>query len=546
MGIFALENLTFTYPQGALPALREISLEIEEGEFLLLCGASGSGKTTLLRLMKPVISPVGEEAGSLFYGKEPLKELPVRRQVAEIGYVQQNPDVQLVTDTVLHEVAFGLESLGTPAPEIRRRVAEMASFFGLQPLLHRPLATLSGGQKQLVNLAAVLAQRPRVLLLDEPTAQLDPIAAASFLQLVQKVNREFSVTVVLCEQNLEEAAPYADRAAVLSAGALFCCCPPKEAALLLHRAGSAMERAFPAAARIGLTLQKTPVPMTVREGRAALRSAALPPCPPAEAILQIPAQEEAALSFCDVWHRYEKQGHDIAKGLSFTVKKGEIYAVLGGNGEGKTTLLSLACRLFSPYAGKVFLNGRPLKKYTEQELFHGQLALLPQNAGLLFSADTLEKDLCQVGPREEALHLAQKFGLTALLARNPLDLSGGEGQRAALIKVLMSGPALLLLDEPTKGLDVLAKEQLARDLAALKREGKSVLLVSHDMEFCAGVADRCGLLFEGQIVSEGAPHAFFSENEFYTTAARRIARGILENVVTTEEVLALCKAKQIP
>lgn len=538
MELAALQNVSFIYGGAEKSALENVSLSIQEGELFLLCGGNGSGKTTLLRLLKPLIAPHGRLTGEILFRGQPVHALSQADQVSQIGYVGQDPEAQIVTDTVRHELAFGLESLGVLPGEIRRRVAEMASFFGLGPLMDRQNASLSGGQKQLVNLAAVMAQRPALLLLDEPTAQLDPIAAASFLQLVSRISRELSIGVLLSEQRLEEAFPLADRMGVLSGGKLLCEGAPAQAARCLYDGKDPMERALPAAARIGLALGAQP-PFTVASARKALEEKK------GHGVEETPAAGAAlgreVLAFRQVWHRYEKNGADTAAGLTFSVREGEIYALLGANGAGKTTALGLASGRLRPYAGKVLLDGRPLERFSDRELFHGQMAVLPQDPKLLFAGDTLEQDLCTGSSKEMVLRWMDRFSLTQLTDRSPLDLSGGELQRAALVKLLLASPRLLLLDEPTKGLDAPAKECFAADLCALRDTGTAILMVSHDLDFCASFADKCGLLFGGQLVSEDPPRAFFARNTFYTTSARRIAQGLVEDAVTVEEVLKRCK-----
>ena len=530
MACYEIRDLTFTYPGEQTPALREVSLTVADGEFLVLCGASGSGKSTLLRQLKSVLAPHGARSGEIIFGGVPLGDVARGEQAGAIGFVLQDPENQVVTDKVWHELAFGLESLGYETPVIRRRVAEMAAFFGIQDWFYKNVSELSGGQKQLLSLASVMAMQPRVLLLDEPTSQLDPIAAADFLAVLGRINRELGTTVILSEHRLEEALSYANRAAVLEDGRLLCCAAPGEVGALLRRQGSGMFYAMPAAMRIwGATDSEGTSPVTVCEGRAWLNEYAashkLGEIPPE----RVRARTEPVLTAREVWFAYEQDAPEVLRGLTMTVCRGEHYALLGANGAGKSTTLRVLAGLLKPLRGEVTVCGR--------------VGLLPQDPQTLFVKKTVREDLMDVCRDEESLARAVALcRLDGLLDRHPYDLSGGEQQRAALAKLLLCAPNILLLDEPTKGLDAAFKRQLAQILRELQAGGVAIVTVSHDVEFCAEFADRCALFFDGGITAEGTPRAFFSGNCFYTTAADRIARELLPGAVTVRDVAAACGA----
>ena len=530
MACYEIRGLTFTYPGQEQPALRDLTLCVEDGEFLVLCGASGSGKSTLLRQLKTVLAPHGARSGEILFGGTPLDAVPRGTQAGAIGFVLQNPENQVVTDKVWHELAFGLESLGYDTPVIRRRVAEMAAFFGIQDWFYKDVSELSGGQKQLLSLASVMVMQPRVLLLDEPTSQLDPIAAADFLAVLARINRELGTTIILSEHRLEEALSYARRAAVLEDGRLVCCAAPGEVGALLRRQGSGMFYAMPAAMRIwGAVESSGTCPVTVCEGRAWLNSYAaahpLGSIPPE----RVRVQTEPVLMASEVWFRYEPDAPDVLRGLTMTVCRGEHYALLGANGAGKSTTLRVLAGLAKPLRGEVTAAGR--------------VGLLPQDPQTLFVKKTVREELLDVCREEETLaRTVALCRLEGLLERHPYDLSGGEQQRAALAKVLLCAPNILLLDEPTKGLDAAFKRQLAQILQQLQAGGVTIVTVSHDVEFCAEFADRCALFFDGILTAEGAPRAFFSGNCFYTTAADRIARERLPGAVTVGDVAAACGA----
>ena len=537
MDTFAIHDLTFFYPGQAVPALDRLDLTVRSGEFWVLCGPSGCGKSTLLRQLKTVLAPHGHRLGEIRFEGVPLDELDQREQAARIGFVLQSPENQLVTDKVWHELAFGLESLGYDTPIIRRRVAEMASFFGIQTWFYKNVAELSGGQKQLLNLASVMAMQPSVLILDEPTSQLDPIAAADFLATLGKINRELGTTILLTEHRLEEAFPLAGRVAVLDRGRLLCTGTPSQVGAALKDAGHAMFQAMPAPMRIWAAVgDSSPCPVTVREGRDWLgRFAAAHPLGALPEEQRHAYPPEAAVTARDLWFKYEKDLPDVVKGLSLTVRRGEFLALLGGNGTGKTTSLKLLSGLLQPCRGELETVGR--------------LGVLPQNPQALFVKKTVREDLFELlkgrslsraAQEEQVARAVTLCRLEELLDRHPYDLSGGEQQRAALAKILLLEPDVLLLDEPTKGLDAGFKQTLAEILQRLLRRGVAVLMVSHDIEFCARYAHRCALFFDGTIVTEGPPRAFFSGNSFYTTAANRMARARLPGAVTAEEVIAAC------
>lgn len=557
MALFAFEELTFRYPEAPRDALRDVSVAIEPGQFVLVCGQSGCGKTTLLRQFKSVLAPHGHQSGQVLFDGVPLADVPEREQVARIGFVMQDPDAQIVTDKVWHELAFVLESLGCDERTMRLRVAEMASYFGIQHWFHKNVGELSGGQKQLLNLASVMAARPDVLVLDEPTSQLDPIAASDFLATVHRINRELGTTVVMSEHRLEEVYGLADRVVVLEEGRVVADGEPRAVAGQLHRAGSPMALALPAAARIawGVESEQVETPLTVREGRSWLADevVAFPPhrwaLPAGEACDS--ASTRAAVELRDVWFRYERDGADVLRGTTLTVPEGSLFAVVGGNGTGKSTMLRAICGVARPYRGKITVLGRRLKDWKRAELFRGGVAMLPQDPLNLMVKKTVRGDLEEMldgrgltaGQRTAAVReVAALTDIVPLLDAHPFDLSGGEVQRAALAKVLLNEPRLLLLDEPTKGLDAFFKEKLAALLRSLTARGTTVLMVSHDIEFCASYVDRCALFFDGDAVTTNPPRRFFASNSFYTTAANRISRGLFENAVTVEEVVELCQS----
>ena len=529
MAHFEIKNLSFSYPASKNgSALKAINLSIERGEYIAVCGKSGSGKTTLLKHLKSVLSPHGNVEGEIYFEGKPLEESDLRQQSAKIGYVMQNPDNQIVTDKVWHELAFGLESLGIDQKTIRLRVAEMASYFGIQGWFHKNVTELSGGQKQLLNLASIMAMQPTALILDEPTSQLDPIAAADFLNTVRKINLELGTTVIITEHRLEDIFHAADRVVVMEKGSIIAADEPHKIGEFLKAENNEMFAAMPSPVQIYYGVENDlRCPLTVREGRNWLSNLLKDKEIKVASIEERDEENEEpkvpAVTLKEVWFRYEKEAPDVLKGVNLQVPKEKIFAIVGGNGTGKSTTLKSICNICKPYRGQVLIDGKKIDKYKSSELFKGNLAMLPQDPQSLFVKKTVREDLEEMllsgEDKKRVEEVADICDITELLESHPYDLSGGEQQRAALAKVLLTEPKILLLDEPTKGIDNFFKLKFAEILGRLKEKGVTILMVSHDVEFCAKYADRVGMFFDGSVVTTNTPKLFFSQNSFYTTAA---------------------------
>ena len=557
MAHFALENLTFSYPMAGEPCLKDVNLSIEQGQYVALCGKSGCGKTTLMRHLKSVLAPHGERTGQVLFEGRPLDDVDMRTQSSKIGFVMQNPDSQIVTDKVWHELAFGLESLGCEQKVMRLRVAEMASYFGIQRWFHNDVMELSGGQKQLLNLASIMAMQPTALILDEPTSQLDPIAATDFLNTVRKINLELGTTVIISEHRLEEVFPVADRVVVMDDGRIIADDSPRKIGDRLKETDDDMFAALPSPMQIYYGAgSKLPCPLTVREGRNWLtdefdgRDLKVDEIPEKG---ELPEVTDPVVEMREAWFRYSKEAPDVLRGTSFSVQRGELFAIVGGNGTGKSTTLKSICGIAKPYRGKVLIEGKEIGKYKSGELFSGLLAMLPQDPQSLFVKKTVREDLLEMlsgsgGTDDEKLAtvkaVASLCEVDQYLDRHPYDLSGGEQQRTALAKVLLCDPKILLLDEPTKGIDNFFKIKLARILSTLRDQGVTIIMVSHDIEFCAKYANSVSMFFDGGVVTTNTPSLFFSQNSFYTTAANRMSRHIFKNAITNEDVIELCKRNQ--
>lgn len=553
MAHFEIRNLNFSYPTaGGEKALSDINLTIEKGQYVTVCGRSGSGKTTLLKHLKSVLTPHGKTTGEILFEGKPLGEADLREQSSGIGYVMQNPDNQIVTDKVWHELAFGLESLGLDQKTIRLRVAEMASYFGIQSWFHKSVTELSGGQKQLLNLASIMAMQPRVLILDEPTSQLDPIAASDFLNTVRKINRELRTTIIITEHRLEDIFYASDKVVVMEGGRIIADDEPRRIGEFLKQGNNKMFAAMPTPVQIYYGVPNDlKCPLTVREGGEWLSRMFENQTPQyvtveEDGVMDPDEIENPAVLVKEIWYRYEKDSPDVLKGAAFQVPRQSIFAIVGGNGTGKSTTLKAICNICKPYRGKVFINGKRVDKYKSGELFQGILAMLPQDPQSLFVKKTVKEDLEEMLPAKDKdrekkiLETAEICEISHLLKSHPYDLSGGEQQRAALAKVLLTNPEILLLDEPTKGIDNFFKIQFAGILEKLKEKGVTIIMVSHDVEFCAKYADLVSMFFDGSIITTNTPNRFFSRNSFYTTAANRMSRHIFKNAINNEDVISLC------
>ncbi|MDO4621411.1 MAG: ATP-binding cassette domain-containing protein [Eubacteriales bacterium] len=559
MELLKVENLSFSYPKqekDTAPAgkvIEDLSFSVESGEFIVICGASGCGKTTLLRLLKRELSPHGIKTGEILFGGKRQEELTDREAACQIGFVLQNPENQIVTDKVWHELAFGLENMGMTSSEIRRKVAEMACYFGIDDWFRHKTSDLSGGQKQLVNLASVMAMDPKLLILDEPTSQLDPIAASTFINTLYKLNRELGLTIILTEHRLEEVFPIADRVLIMDKGRKLCMAEPREAGGLLRRQAPdhRMLQGFPSAMRIyqGLDPEEEVCPVTVREGRDfverkydnRIRSLNRP---------EAENDGKIAMRMKDICFRYEKNGDDILQNVHLTVRHGEMVSLLGGNGAGKSTLLQVIAGILHPYRGKIEVFGKRIERFRDSELYVRGLAFLPQNPQSVFLKMTVLEDYEEIRPvmgysKEEfdrkVREIAAFLEIEDLLQRHPYDLSGGEQQKAAIGKILLREPRFLLLDEPTKGIDAWTKKRFGELLQKLKARGIGILMVTHDVEFAAAYSNRCGLFFDHEVLAMETPETFFCSNNYYTTAANRIARRQYDGVLLVEDVIELCR-----
>ncbi len=608
--IIRFENVSFRYPNTTKKSLENISFSVKEGEFAVICGASGCGKSTLANHFKKALIPFGECEGDMYFYDKSIKDLDDMQSALRIGVVQQDTDAQTVTDKVYHELAFGLENVAFKNDEIYRRVTEMSEYFGLGKIFRKDVNSISGGERQIVALASVLAMHPDLLVLDEPTAQLDPIAAARFMDMLVRINQEFGTTVVVTEQRLEGIIPLADKIILMEGGRIYDICEPKALASAVARydkdnnSAYPVYRSLPASirlykevgdmcsvpygvndvkdsenagrrdGRINPTLRRKiyaseSAPVNVSEGRRFLKNVVEilrsesenegaekksggyeskyeteDDVQPLEVKKELPerGKPDFAIKAKDISFSYEKKKktHEdtyIIKKLEIKIPENSIYAIMGSNGSGKTTLLKLLAGIYKPQKGSIKTTGK--------------VTYLAQNPVSLFTEITVEDELAEIFATyerkeiklpdaaiiEKVSEMLELLHLTDVRKHNPYDLSGGQKQRLALGKALLTEPDILLLDEPTKGLDAAYKAELARLLQEKQGQGMTVIIVSHDIEFVECVATHAALIFDKEIRVAGDKREFFMENRYYTTSARVLSRGIVQDALNVEEIV---------
>lgn len=496
-------NVSFAYPgQGdAAAVLDQVSFSVPSGSFALLVGETGSGKSTLLSLAKPQIAPAGTLCGSIEVFGAPVESLSTEQSARTVGYVFQNPNNQIVCETVWHEMAFGLENLGTDRNEMRRLVAETSYFFGIDDWVRRSTDELSGGRKQILALASTLVMQPRLLLLDEPTSQLDPISEKNFLHALFRANRELGCTVVVATHSPQAMIDYATCAFELTDGGVA----PVENLETLARRPRLLEPRGTLAAAAPVERERG-----ATERNTAVRSAPAPYAAKPDAAAPHAAEPGAAkpaASCSGVWFRYTRDANWVARNLDVEVPAGRIHALVGGNGCGKSTLLSLIAGIKKPVRGRVRV--RP-----------GGLALLPQDPRALFAAETVRDELMEWAPQagydeESVERMLGALGIANRSGLHPYDLSGGQQQLLALGKLLLLKPKTLLLDEPTKGLDAAARALVARALTRLRADGVTTVMATHDLDFVLQAADYVSMMFDGEIACTQPADEFFRGNVYY-------------------------------
>jgi energy-coupling factor transport system ATP-binding protein len=534
--VIRFEHVSFTYPNAAAPAISQVSLEIARGEFALVVGPSGSGKSTLLRCVNGLAPHFsgGRLAGRVVVDGLDTREHAPAELAAHAGFVFQEPEAQFVTERVEDELAFGMENLGVPPLTMRKRVEEVLDLLGIAALRQRPVASLSGGEQQRVAIASALALQPGILLLDEPTSQLDPLAAEEVLAALERLNADLGLTIVLSEHRLERVIQHADRVIVMR-GADG---PP---IVGWPREVMARIELTPPVTSLGKALNWEPLPLTVKEGRRFVDSHIANRVSPIAASLQPPTSNFQALvlELRKVSHVFGERA--ALKDISLQVRAGEFVAVMGRNGSGKTTLLKCAVGLIKPKSGRVFVMGEDVREKRVDEVA-ARVGYVPQNPGALLFADTVADELRFTlkhrgvdDGQTAAARLLADLGLDRLADAYPRDLSTGERQRTALASIFVARPPLLLLDEPTRGLDYVNKAQLIRTLKGWQGEGTSIVMVTHDVELVARCADRVVLMAEGEIVVDGPPSETLGESAIFSTQINKLFGGA--GLLTVEDAL---------
>jgi energy-coupling factor transport system ATP-binding protein len=536
LALVKFKDFSFKY-QGK-KILSNINLEVEEGDFLLFCGPSGSGKTTLLSNVKKELKDNGECDGEVTFNSVNIKDLDDKQSASNIGFLFQNPDNQLVTDTVIQEIAFPLENIGMKTEDIRNRVAEMTTFFGIDKLLYKNVNELSGGQKQLVNLCSLLVLKPKLLLLDEPTSQLDPIASHDFLIMLRRLNEEFSITIMISEHKTDNIFPFADKVVFLEDGIIK----------YINQTHDIIEKAMndklfnyylPDVSKIIFLLREQyhelkndKIAISIREGRKTLNKIK-------NKLESYPKKEKSVLDGTypffnneelivskGIYFAYTKE-YILLKDIYLSIKSGEFITIIGGNGTGKTTFLQLIAGLLKPLKGKI-----SRKKGIK-------IAYLYQNPIIHFSKETVKEELLLSGEKDlnsDTINLIEFFNIGHLISQNPYDCSGGEQQKIAIIKMLIKKPDVLVLDEPTKGLDPISKSNLGDKLKVLQESGLTIIMTSHDLSFVANYCQRCVMIFDGGIHVDNNPKKIFADNNFYTTFVNRLVKDYIPDGITLNDI----------
>lgn len=547
MPLYKVENLTYYYPEAEKAALNNISMEIEDGEFVLVAGGSGSGKSSLARALAGLIPDFygGRIGGKVYFQGRDIRAMDRGKLAREIGMVFQDPEKQIVQTHVEAEIAFGLENLGLDNEEMLRRVAEVVCFMDLEKIRGAFTANLSGGQKQKLALASVLAMQPRALVLDEPTSQLDPVAAEDILNLVKRLNEEMGFTVIMIEQRLERCLHLADRVLIMEKGGIAYDGNAREVARSAIKSGMPF---VPPVARFFAGLEVPSVPLTVKDGRKMLRSFISNKNHGEEkqdvlrhggGLSTHAPEQKSAVRLKNLWFTYPG-GQEVLKDVNIDIKEGEFVAILGENGAGKSTMLRQLTGLLRPDRGTVEVLGKDVGRNGYKEI-RRHTAYLSQNPNDYLFQDTVEDELLftlkNFGFKDKSAvdEMLERFHLARYRRVNPRDLSSGERQRVALASVLVMSPGLIILDEPTRGVDFRLKAELGRFLQQETAKGRTVIVVTHDVEFAAEYAARVVMMFSGRVVSDGGKHEVLGKSVFYSPQLGKMCRGICDGVLTFSE-----------
>lgn len=551
MSAIKIKDLTYYYPGAKKASLEKINLEIPEGQFVLVVGGSGSGKSTLMRAISGLIPSFygGTYTGEVWLDNQEISQLDRNSLAHKAGMIFQDPESQLVMTSVEQEIAFGLENLGLKNGLMKRRVMEVSSALALSDYLQSFIPELSGGQKQKVALASVMAMQPDILLLDEPTSQLDPVAGEEIFNMIRRLNEENGITVVLVEQRLERCFHLADRILVMDKGEIIY--DHHGLATISYWVKKKNTPFIPPLAKLFAGAGYAQIPVTVKQGRDILRSLSWPEgfdytslnnpevINDAADLNQNSDTEDNLMDIENLWFTYP-DGEEALKGLNLTIKKGDFIALIGENGAGKTTLLKSMNGLLKPSRGLIKFNGQDTKDQAVEDLAVS-ISYLSQDPNDYLFLPTVRQEIIftlkNLGLRDDGIskELLTRLKLSGYEDLNPRDLSTGERQRVALAAVLVTKPKLLLLDEPTRGLDYLLKEELGQILLELQQSGTSIVMITHDIEFAAEYAENIVLMAEGTIIDQGSKYEILSNSTFYSPQISKLLHNIADGVVTLEQ-----------
>lgn len=540
MGYIKAEHFTYSYPEQDKPVLDDISFSLNRGEVLLLLGKSGSGKSTLGKAVTGAVPYFygGTVSGKISIGGTALNKMEHNRRSQTVGMVFQYPEKQLILNKVHREVAFGLENTGVPEETIRRRVFEAMQFTGITPLAGRDIDSLSGGQKQKVAITSALAFFPECIVLDEPISQLDPLAAEEVLNLIRKINEELNITVILIEQRTGKCFELADKVAFIEDGRL---CFFGGTHDFLDSPEKRYEPFLPEPVRLFRRLGIEHPPTGMKKSRALLSSIRPGDAPvPAHSAFRGTEKTQPVISLDKVSCGYG--GLTVLNRFTASIQKGDCISLLGANGAGKTTLLKTLVGL-KQYQGSILLKGMELKKWKQKEIAR-TIGYVSQNPDDYLTQDTVRDELLFTArhlnveePEKAVEKILRILELSEYGGRNPKDLSGGQKQRVAIGSALIASPEVLILDEPTRGIDVPLKQTLADLLRQLNQSGITILLVTHDTEFACMVSNRFWILYQGELLANGTKEEVFSDSLYYTTTIHKLCQNQAPGLFTLEDAL---------
>jgi energy-coupling factor transport system ATP-binding protein len=573
MALYEIKDLSFSYEESGKLVLENINCHINKGDIAVICGPSSSGKTTLLRHLKKEVLPVGKLTGDIYYKGENIVKTNSNERVSQVGIVYQNPESQMVMDNVIHELAFSLENMGCMASEMMVKIGELVTYFGLEESLEKQVHELSGGQKQMINICAALILYPEVLILDEPTAQLDPVASKELIKMIVELNQELGITIIISEHRLDEVLQYADQIIYLEEGHILYD-GGREKVLKKMSEGERANYFLPEISRLFHLDRRSngnrPIPITVKEGRELAEEIMLDLCVSEKdkveddnqhhnqgddggLVNQVNRKEkkQAILINCkELYYMYNKEADLVLKGLDLQIRKGDFIGIIGGNGSGKTTLLKIMAKLLRPTRGKVLYENKGINQKKERDI-RSKIGYVAQNTMLHITRESVLEELngvkekYHIGDNENwVLEIIKAFDLEPIYHRHPYDLSGGERQKLVIAMALLKRPSVLMLDEPIKGLDPYSKAQMASILKGLNKKGMTIIMVSHDVEFIAKHVGQCAMLFNGDVVYYGGTKTLLKSNYFYTTKINKVMKPICNDLITIEDVMKQCLKRE--